>query len=77
MIEKLEEFFTFKNKMPEKGKKLIVSNNPSGRNAFGEMSHVWFVDGVTDSGTELDGITAETEFGRAVNLTHWKYDKGE
>ncbi len=70
---KPEDFISFKDKMPEEGRELIVSNSLSGRNAFGEMSHVWTVDGIEDSGTELDGITAETEFGKAVSLTHWKY----
>lgn len=38
---KPREFISFEEKKPEIFKHIIVTNNLSAKNAFGEMSHVW------------------------------------
>ena len=69
---KPEEFTKFKDKLPEKGKWIIVTNNINAENAYYEMSNVWLTYvWHTDNDNKVlmyDGFN-----GPILNLTHWKY----
>ncbi len=68
-----EEFKSFHEETPDPDKWIIVTNNIEGKNAHGEMSHVWLFPFVIKS-EEGDGMVMFDDGDRKIiNLTHWKY----
>ena len=69
---KAEEFESFKDKEPEIGRWVVVTNNLKAKNAQGEMSHAWLSNFVQCS-EGVFFIFIAGGYQRAEYLTHWKY----
>lgn len=71
---KPEEFKSFQLEKPEEHKWIIVTNNIDGKDARGEMSHVWLVNFYCVGSQTYEGLVAfDTGDRKIVGLTHWKY----
>lgn len=61
---------------PEHCGRLLVTNNPESRTAFGHHSHLWLVGFIhkDDDGSSYSGFCAYTDSGSKVwSVTHWRY----
>jgi len=66
------EWISVSERLPDGKKKLLVTNNLEGRDAFGEISHLWLVNNIY-SGENGEYSAFDESMQRIHRIKYWRY----